>query len=270
MLDLYTFVIIHPQGAWLCYTVKTNGVRLVVVSVFYDELFCKLPGNFQSMSEEKLNFEDLNLSIGQHVEVLIQSAEDKTFSRVMVLGAIPNESVIITADESGIVPPIEEGHDLVFRMSQPDGIAVFLGRVLYITEDPLYMAFIDIPTEVTFKRIRKAPRVFTSIPILVSNLDNPEYTGIAGRLKDISTVGACLDLYEPLGQVGDRVNIKGKFSVGTIKRVTSVRALIRSEKPLGNGLQYGVEFVEENENELITLFGFIFDAMSSGKIDNIR
>lgn len=221
------------------------------------------------MSEEKLNFEDLNISIGQRVEVLAQQSENKEFVEVVILGAIPLESLIITVNEAGVAPEIGEGQNLVFRIALPDGIAVFLGRVLYMTEDPLFMVFVDIPKEVTFKRIRKAPRVFTTIPVLVSNLSTKEQTGIAGRIKDISTAGARMDLYEHLGKAGDQISVKGKFTVGSVKRLTSIKAIIRSVGVIDKGFQYGVEFVEEDENELIALFGFIFDAMSSGKVDNI-
>ncbi len=223
------------------------------------------------MSEEKLEFDELEISIGQTVEVLPKSSEEKAFSDVLLLGAIPGEALIITAPASGIFPKMEEGEKVVMRVKLADGVAIFASSVLFISDVPMYMVYLDFPTDISFKRIRNASRVSVKLPVLVSNVSSPEFCGIAGQITDISTTGAGLALTEYAGENGDEINMKGKFSVGNIQRVLAIRAVIRATKKKTDALTiYGVEFLEDDENDLLVLFGFIFNAMAFGKIQNIR
>ncbi|MFL0800576.1 MAG: flagellar brake protein [Agarilytica sp.] len=223
------------------------------------------------MSAEQLEFDDLHISIGQTVEVLPKNAEDKAFSDVILLGAIPGEALIITAPASGVFPKMEEGEKVVMRIKLADGVAIFASNVLFISDVPMYMVYLDFPTDISFKRIRNASRVSVKLPVLVSNVSSPEFCGIAGQITDISTTGAGLTLTEYAGENGDEINMKGKFSVGNIQRVLAIRAVIRVTKKKTDTLTiYGVEFLEDDENDLLVLFGFIFNAMAFGKIQTIR
>lgn len=223
------------------------------------------------MSEEKLDFSELNIAIGQLVDVLPQQSTTKEFSQVVVVGAIPQQALIITAPESGIFPRLEVGEKLVFRLGLADGLAIFAAHVLFISEVPAFMVYVDFPGVVTFKRVRNATRVSVSLPVLVSNISSKQQSGLAGRIIDISTTGAGLEMFDPLGSSGDRIKIKGKFSVGSIQRVLSIDAVIRISKRLSDKvIFYGIEFLESDENDLLVLFGFIFNAMSFGKIKKME
>ncbi len=223
------------------------------------------------MSEEQLEFEELDISIGQTVEVLPKKSGEKVFSDVVLLGAIPGEALIITAPASGVFPKMEEGEKVVMRVKLADGVAIFASSVLFISDVPMYMVYLDFPTDISFKRIRNASRVSVKLPVLVSNVSSPEFCGIAGQITDISTTGAGLALTEYAGENGDEINMKGKFSVGNIQRVLAIRGIIRATKKKTDTLTiYGVEFLEDDENDLLVLFGFIFNAMAFGKIQNIR
>lgn len=219
------------------------------------------------MSEEKLNFSELDISIGQLVDVLPQQSTTKAFTQVVVVGTIPQQALIITAPESGIFPKLDVGEKLIFRLGLSDGLAIFAAQVLFISEVPAFMVYVDLPGVVTFKRVRNATRVSVSLPVLVSNVSSKQQSGLAGRIIDISTTGAGLEMFDPLGSNGDRIKIKGKFTVGSIQRVLSIDAVIRMSKRVSEKIVfYGIEFLESDENDLLVLFGFIFNAMSFGKI----
>ncbi|MFL0811596.1 MAG: flagellar brake protein [Agarilytica sp.] len=222
------------------------------------------------MSDEKIQFDELALSMGQSVEILPSSTGEKEFSEVLVLGAIPGEAIILGAPASGVFPKLSEGEKIVFRAKMADGLALFASNVLFMNDVPLFMVYIDFPKSIQFKRIRNATRVSVKMPILVSNTDNPKYNTITGRIEDISTLGAGLILSEFAGGEGDILALKGKFTVGKIQRVLSIRAVARKVKKLSDdAVFYGVEFLEEDENDLLVLFGFIFNAMAFGKIQKI-
>lgn len=222
------------------------------------------------MSDQKLDFEALGITIGQAVEVLPQSSTSKIFSDVLILGAIPGEAIIIAATSSGEFPKMDEGETLVLKFKLADGVAILATSVLFISEVPMFMVYLDYPKDITFKRIRNASRVSVKLPVLVTSLSKPKYSGIAGQIIDISTTGAGLTLTEYAGGNGDQIMMKGKFSVGCIQRVLTIRAIIRTTtKKQENLTIYGIEFLEDDENDLLVLFGFIFNAMAFGKIQKI-
>lgn len=223
------------------------------------------------MDEEKLEFDELGITIGQMVEALVKGSGTKEFSDVLVIGAIPGEALILTAPPSGVFPKMDEGDKVVIRVKLADGVAIFAAHVLFISDVPMFMVYLDFPSDITFKRIRNATRVSVKLPVLVSNSDEPKYSGVAGRITDISTSGAGLALTEYAGDAGERIVMKGKFTVGNIQRVLSIQAVIRAvNKKSDDLIIYGVEFLEDDENDLLVLFGFIFNAMAFGKIQNIR
>lgn len=222
------------------------------------------------MNEEYLNFDDLDLHIGQVIEVLPQKSADKTFVKVPVIGAILSECIIISAIELSDFS-ITEGEQLILRVMLSNGIAVFATNVLYIAEEPIPLIYADFPSKIKFMRIRSSVRAKISLPALVSNITDSQYIGISGQILDISERGAALCSDEPLGQGGDEINIKAKFIVEKIQRVLSIKGKIMKAKQLGDGeFKYGIEFFEQDENTMLLLYSFIFNAMASGKIQKIN
>ncbi len=223
------------------------------------------------MSDEKLQFDELDVKIGQIVEALPKSCVSKQFTDVIIIGGIPGEALIISAPPSGIFPKLVEGETLVLRLKMASGVAIMATSVLFISEEPMFMVYLDFPRDITFKRIRNAARVSVKLPVLVSNLESAEFSCVAGKITDISTTGASLSLTEYVGKEGEQISMKGKFSVGGIQRILSLRAVIRAtEKKAIDQIIYGIEFLADNENDLLVLFGFIFNAMAFGKVQNIR
>lgn len=223
------------------------------------------------MADEKIKFDDIGVTIGQIVEVLAFSSQSKNFSEVIVVGAIPGESLIIAAAKNQEFPIVKEGEKIIFKVKLTNGVAIFATNILFITDIPMDMAYVDIPKDIAFKKIRSAPRVSVSLPVLASGTLSGSPSGVAGKIVDISTTGVGLELFETVGERGDQIMLKGKFSVGGIQRVLSVRAIIRKAKESSKGgFLYGVEILEEDENQLLVLFGFIFNAMVFGKIQKIR
>lgn len=223
------------------------------------------------MSEEQiLNFSELGVQMGQSLEILPRAEGVKTFSDCIILGMIPDQSLILSVPESGMFPDVQEGQDVVIRVFMDQGVALFNSTILYISDVPLYMVYLDFPSEIKFKRVRKAARVDVTLPVLASNPSNGA-SGIAGKFIDISAGGAGLELYEDLGEVDDDVIIRGKFPVGNIQRLLSIKATIRFKKQKNSrAYVYGVEFNEGEEDDRLVLFGFIFNAMAFGNVQKIR
>lgn len=218
------------------------------------------------MADEKIDFQALEITFGQQL-LMHPNPSDKTmvFSCTLI-GCLADESLIIGPPSQGVFPPLEEGQKVVIRVFLDSGVALFPTTVLYISDIPALMIYLDFPSAIQFKRLRAAKRVVVAQPVLVSNVDNKSIVGVAGKLLDVSTGGGRVKMFDELGEVGDHIVIKGKFQVHGISRLLTVDACIRKKE----GKEYGVQFVEQDEDKLIILMGFIFNAMLTGTVDAIH
>ena len=219
----------------------------------------------------EVDFSSLDLKVGQTLQIVPDSANPKDLFESAFIGGVHSETLILTAPPSGIFPSINEGQMLVIRILLADGVAVFTTNVLFITEVPMFMVFLDYPEKVKFHKIRKAKRVNIEMPILITGLGEGRPRNVDGKIVDISISGAGLEVKDELADVSEAIQIRGKFKVGSIQRLLSIKAIVRAKKALGDGtFLYGVEFLEDNEDGLLVLFGFIFNAMAFGEIQEIR
>ncbi|HEY7773929.1 MAG TPA: flagellar brake protein [Marinagarivorans sp.] len=219
-----------------------------------------------NMADEQLEFGALDITFGQQFLLHPDPTNKKMVFSCTLIGCLEGQSLIIGPDGAGVFPSLAEGQKIIVRIVLDSGIALFPTTVLFISDIPAVMIYLDFPPAVQFKRLRAAKRVVVAQPILVSNLDNSAYTGIAGKLIDISTGGGRVQMFDTLGGVGDRIELKGKFQVHGIARLLTVKACIRKR----DGKEYGVQFVEQDEDKLIVLMGFIFNAMLTGNLDAIH
>lgn len=152
-----------------------------------------------------------------------------------------------------------------------NGVALFPTTVLFVGDVPVFMVYLDFPKAIQFKLVRNATRVDVALPILVSNKSREGVRGVVGKITDISTTGARINVFDDVGEAGELIELKGKFEVGEIRRKVNVEAIIRSKPEItGEVVTYGVEFHEEDEEKLIVLFGFIFSAIAYGKSQTVR
>lgn len=218
------------------------------------------------MTDEAIAFDDLALNFGQQL-MLHPNPADKTMVFGCVLaGCLIGESLMVTVEPNGVFPRLEEGQRVAIRVFLDSGVALFMTTVLFIGEVPTLLIYLDLPAQVKFKRLRAAKRVVVAQPILINNIDNTAFMGVAGKLMDVSTGGGRVQMFDQLGDVGDAVELKGKFQIHGITRLLTVRACIRKKEDD----DYGIQFVEDDEDKLIILMGFIFNAMLTGEVDAIR
>lgn len=224
-----------------------------------------------SQDTKTLSFAELGLRFGDNLALIPNPGDkDKVFD-CSLIGCLPGESIIIGPPlDTGILPRMIEGQRVVIRIKLAGGIALFPSIVLFVSEIPTVMVYLDYPRDIKFKSIRGALRVAVSQPVLVSNHSNSQYSGVVGKIVDISASGARLELTENCGSVGEKIDIKGKLAIDNIQRMLSFRAVIRSKKSEGESFAYGVEFIEEDEDKRIVLLGFIFHAMAHGQLQVVR
>lgn len=216
-----------------------------------------------------LHFDNLNLRFGQTIQLLPDPVDSSKRYDVVLLGCLPGETVMVIPPEEGEFPSLQQGQRVVIRITTINGVAMFPTVILHIAEMPLYTFYLDFPKAIKFKQIRNAARVDVSLPVLVTNITQPNFGTIAGRSLDISLGGAKLIFDHDVGAVGDNIELKSKFEIANIKRVLAVTAQIRTRKQSRGGYEYGIQFFEQDEDKQLVLFGFIYSSLAMGTAKNI-
>ncbi len=212
-----------------------------------------------------LNIDQLHLRFGQTLQIHQVAGSTNTFYDCRFVGGIPCQTLIITVPESGEFPVLHEGENVAIRVKTSSGVAVFPTLVLIVSESPIYMVYLDYPKAISFKQVRRADRVNVALPVLASNVVRREIRSVVGQISDISTSGAHLQFEKAIGLPGEELKLKGKFSVADIRRTLSLSVLIRSKAQNAAAFEYGVEFIEPDEEQMLVLFGFVYSAMTQGE-----
>ncbi|HMU66966.1 MAG TPA: PilZ domain-containing protein [Cellvibrionaceae bacterium] len=211
------------------------------------------------MSEPSMvSFSELELSFGYELFLIPDLNNKQQLFDCVLAGCIPEECLMVTAPASGMFPRVDCGQRVLVRIRLPSGVALFPTTILFISETPTLIVYLDYPRDIKFKRVRAA-RVFVSLPVLMNSQSDEAVFGVAGKIVDVSTSGARIEATERLGNVGDIIEVKGKFQVGNMVRMLSIHCIIRAEK---TPKTYGVEFCEQNEEKLLVLLGFIYQSMA--------
>jgi len=221
-------------------------------------------------TESSPSFEDLNLKLGQIVQIHPNPADPKQRFDCLLVGTLPGESILISAHRKAEFPVLEEGQMVVMRIMSANGVALFQTRVLFISDMPVLIVYLDFPEAIQFRMVRASSRVDIALPVLVYSISHPSRSGVPGRIADISTGGAGIELYDDVGEIGEEVELKGKFEIAGIQRTVRIKATLRSKKEAASGNKsYGISFNEADEDKLLVLFAYIFNSMAFGDVQNI-
>jgi len=150
-----------------------------------------------------------------------------------------------------------------------NGICLFPVTVESIVNLPLPMICLSYPPKVSFKEIRGATRVDVNLSIEAFNLNGFEEKHCQGRLGDVSTSGAKIELTEALVEVGEELVIRGEVNVASIQRQLNITTVVRSRIERSTREQdseypavYGVEFSETDEDKLLLLYAYVYSEMA--------
>lgn len=219
-----------------------------------------------------MKLEDLHILPGTPLQLQLSNDSPngiKCNSRI--IGYTPSRSVLITMPvAAGKVVRARPGQKVMVKVMVANGMGVFVASVQGIATTPYPYLHLSFPKSVNFKEIRGATRVDTRLPVTVKSLasltDEPESEGVAA---DMSVSGARLELKEPIAEVGDEVEINSEVTIGPVTRNMKITAIIRSRterstKEMDEHLPavYGVQFVEESEDNLLLLNSYVFSQLA--------
>lgn len=154
-----------------------------------------------------------------------------------------------------------------------NGIGIFASVVEIQTLEPYPILHIAYPETVSFKGIRGATRVAVDLMVDVSNTSVISDKIVKATVVDISVTGARVESAQPLGQVGDSIQLNTSISVAGMQKELLLEAIIRSSVEVGaqdgyvNGMiAYGVEFVNPEEERKLILYAFVYGQIGSDEI----
>ena len=214
-----------------------------------------------------ITYDQLDLHVGRVIQISLRGESiSPAFHNAVFVGAVENECIMIrSVAESEEAPIIVEGQLMVVRIILSDGVARFSSVVLNIVEGPVPIVCLRFPRTIRFKLIRKAKRIPVSLPFLASNLTTENSSIVDGNIEDISASGAGLIVEGYLGEIDEKISIRFVFKMADKSRYLGMNAVIRSYKRDESGRSfYGVKFQEDEGDDILLLFGFIFYATSFG------
>lgn len=209
-----------------------------------------------------MKFEDLKLPYGYPLQLQVQVDGQTQRATSKLIGCVVDQALLITLPKGNV--RLRTGQKMVARIMVGNGICVFPVQIEAAINQPLPMMFLTYPRQVNFKEIRGATRVDVGVPVQADNLTSLPEKNSSGLIADISISGARLEVAEPIGEVGDELQLHGKVQIGPMERELALTAVIRSrversthEVEENLPAVYGVQFVETNEDRLLLLHAFV-------------
>jgi c-di-GMP-binding flagellar brake protein YcgR len=160
---------------------------------------------------------------------------------------------------------IREGQPFVARVMIGNRIVGFATTVLRSCAVPYRYLHLSYPEEMEQITVHKAQRVRVKLFASAKN-SNPEFQSDKPQpatVVDISTSGAQAIAGDPLGDVGDRLQLNCLIKVGTSEKLLAIPALLRNvhlENESGSeNYSHGLEFELTDQQDISALHGFVYE-----------
>lgn len=219
-------------------------------------------------SESILKFQELNLKIGDRLQLEPPTQLKAGRCIVRVVGYLESVSLLVTTPfENGVYLPLLENEAVFIRGFSRRCAFGFSTTIQRICKLPFNYLHLSFPNEVRGTIIRKSPRVKTKIITTITFPSGVEAVPQTGTITNLSSSGAQLMAKKIPGKVGEQVKLAFRVNVhnmdaylttcGTIRRIFS-----EGEKK-GPDLQvnYGIEFSDLPANDRIILQSLIYQQM---------
>ena len=212
-----------------------------------------------------MKFEDFKLPYGYPMPLqAADSGSTKINSRL--IGCIPGRTIMMSQPRGA---RFRSGQKIIVRIMAANGICLFPAVLESSVNLPMPMLCLSYPQNVQFKEIRGATRVDVSLEVEATNISALEEKKSLGKISDISLSGAKIELAEAVAEVGEELQLALTVNVATLTRELSIKSLVRSrierstrEYEEGLPAVYGIEFVENNEDQLLGLYAYVYSSMA--------
>lgn len=222
-----------------------------------------------------MKFEALKLHAGYPLQLQLVGPGGKPLRySCKLIGYAPGKSILVSPPQAnGKLVRLVGGQKIQARLMVANGMCLFATNIETLATSPYPILHLSYPASVSFKGVRNATRVDVRLAATAHNDTALESSEISGVIADISITGARLELASDIGAIGDELTLSAPISIGSIERTLSIHAIIRSRierstREYDEKLPavYGVEFIEDNEDELLTLYAYVYASMSNEQL----
>jgi hypothetical protein len=216
-----------------------------------------------------MKFEELRLTYGYPLQLQsVSSGGQPERLSCRLIGCLPGRSILLSIPkQGGKLVKFRVGQKIVVRLMIGNGIGIFAALVESQTLEPYPILHLSYPEAVTFKGIRSETRVAVREQISLSNISAESKSVAAGLLADISVKGARVELMEDFAEIGNCLELKAQIEIRDVKRELIIKGVVCSRidptDNISDGalVSYGMEFIEQPDEQRLVLYAYIFNQM---------
>lgn len=212
-------------------------------------------------------FDDLQLASDHRLQIEIPNTSTQAIL-ARYLGHYKGGSLLVRL-------PNVEPDDAVLKVGDMVDIRGFSGRVAFtfsskllsLNYDPYVYCHLSFPEAIEGTEIRKAARVKTSFPAMVTNLNPARARTVGSVIENISTEGALISCEESIGAAGDEVEMSFKFLIAPNQYEVNlhlnavVLPSVGRKGEDGSRMAFGVKFTAVRSSEAIMMQNLIYQLL---------
>lgn len=215
------------------------------------------------------DFDEMNLQIGERIELERIDSADKTRYFTSLIGYLRNQSLLVKTPIVGGLPlPIADEALMAVRVFSGTKAFAFIVPVIRVCISPAHYLHLAFPSTIQCAEIRKALRVSLRLTAKAKAV-NAQALPQGVEITDLSISGAHVESDKMLGQKGQHLQLSFAFRINPndYEAHLNLKARIQSVEhhtPAREGSAvyvHGVEFEGLGSAEMILLQSYIYQLL---------
>lgn len=227
----------------------------------------------QMNKKAKIDFEDMNLQVGVRLQIMPKQASSPTVQYTSLIGFVADDYLLLQIpQQEGKPVETPAGSEVALRVFSGVSVFTFDARVEAVLTKPRPFMVLSFPDNIQKVGLRKAVRVKANIPVRVVNPANRDLVKEA-TLSDISLSGALVSTPNPLGAIGDAIEISFSILVQSqneevaISTTASIRSVQQAVGTAPDGgafytvYTYGINFMDIEPTHQALLQNYVYETL---------
>jgi hypothetical protein len=198
----------------------------------------------------------MHLKVGDRVQIEPPPHLQQGRLSSLVVGWVERQSLILTVPRtaSGRLS-LQPGELVVVRAFTGRSAYAFRCSVLKKAASPFDYLYLTFPDAIDGVDVRSSPRFRLRLAAKVSAQGA---AAVAASIDNMGATGASIACDQPLGQVGDRIEVAFDLVLHDVPVALALQAEIRAVAHAGSMHRHGVCFVEPTTNDRLVLAAFVW------------
>jgi c-di-GMP-binding flagellar brake protein YcgR len=217
--------------------------------------------NDQSANSSQASLSRIRLLPGDSVQIQTLNGSNTDRYQVSIIGAHAPLSVLVSLPVvMGKLVFMKEGKQLLVRAFVGKDAVAYRAQVIKSLLSPYPYMHLSYPESVQSMRIRKSSRV--PVDMVAAIFTNT--SELAARMTDLSCGGARLSSKALIGEEGEEITVKFRFSSGANDIYLNVKSVIRNSAPDESNpgiFVTGIQFLDIEEQHRLYLENLVYQQM---------